>query len=227
MKCRWYEEQLERDEAQLWSHGRPSSQLLAHARECAVCGQTVNRELQLRELFIELAESSRRAEPSESVRQNLRAEVEAIRARRKPRPKLVWAFAVAAAALICVVVGLAVLQKRGSAPSLAAEKQSAAPVVEPSKVEPVHSEQAATTGNSPVATVKRSSPRPGAPPRKTTTDFYPTVVCDSLTCAGPGIEVRVQMPASPLLRPGSAGTTVTADLLVGEDGVVRGIRVLE
>jgi hypothetical protein len=225
MKCQWYEEQLARNEVQLWSHGRPLPQLLAHARECEACGRLVNGELQLRELFIELAESSQRAEPSESVRRRLLAEVDTLRTAGKPRRKLVLAFALAAAALICVVVGLAVMQKRTNAPSVANQKQAAQPTVEASKVERVRSE-AAVVPNAKAGSVKRSTEAVSGQ-KAPTNDFYPTVVCDSLTCAGPSIQVRVQVPASPLLRAGNAGGTVTADLLVGEDGVVRGIRVLE
>jgi hypothetical protein len=53
--------------------------------------------------------------------------------------------------------------------------------------------------------------------------------CDELSCGGAMDVIRVQLPASTAaLAPAlSSGGPVFADVLVGSDGIARGIRVVE
>jgi hypothetical protein len=62
---------------------------------------------------------------------------------------------------------------------------------------------------------------------ETANDFYPMVMCDSITCAGPAVTVRVELPASQFSARRSSGRKIMADLLVGDDGLVRGVRLLQ
>ena len=62
------------------------------------------------------------------------------------------------------------------------------------------------------------------------TGFRSLMYCDELTCAGAMEVIRVQLP-TPILRlpsaPARANALVSADVLVGPDGIARGIRVVE
>ena len=61
-------------------------------------------------------------------------------------------------------------------------------------------------------------------------DFRSLMYCDELSCSGPMEVIRMQLPASDLLfAPGSnsANGTVLADVLVGPDGIARGIRIVQ
>ena len=62
------------------------------------------------------------------------------------------------------------------------------------------------------------------------TRFQSLMYCDSFSCSGAMDVIRVRLP-SPVLRTtpfsGGAGSLVSADVLVGPDGIARGIRVVE
>ena len=61
-------------------------------------------------------------------------------------------------------------------------------------------------------------------------DFRSLMYCDELSCGGVMELIRVQLPSGGVV-PGSASTaaggTVIADVLVGPDGIARGIRIVE
>ena len=62
------------------------------------------------------------------------------------------------------------------------------------------------------------------------TGFRSLLYCDQISCAGAMDVIRVQLPSSVLgLTPASARTNsaVFADVMVGPDGIARGIRVVE
>jgi hypothetical protein len=57
--------------------------------------------------------------------------------------------------------------------------------------------------------------------------FHSLMFCDELSC-GEALEViRVQLPSSAGMLAASGGQPVFADVLVGPDGIARGIRVVE
>lgn len=60
--------------------------------------------------------------------------------------------------------------------------------------------------------------------------FHSLVYCDQISCPGAMEVIRVELPA-PVLglaqAPGQSGGMVSADVLVGADGIARGIRVVE
>ena len=61
--------------------------------------------------------------------------------------------------------------------------------------------------------------------------FVPLIYCDELNCATPGEIVRVEIPASSLPMMGLVSDNrsgpVRADVVVGEDGVARAIRLVD
>jgi hypothetical protein len=223
MNCNWYEQQVAAAQIDLWPNNRPSPELLSHARSCESCGQLIDRELQLRMVLTELADSSRRSEPSPAVKHNLLAALHATYPVRSKRKSFVPRFALAAA-IVCLGIGIALFYHPHPRPNNVVITTHA-PQTPPKTVSPTFS--AAT-----VATV--STPKPTRPSHKrvqqqavSTNDFYPLVMCDSITCASPTVAVRVELQASPLAGRDGKSRNVMADLLVGEDGLVRGVRVLQ
>ena len=74
--------------------------------------------------------------------------------------------------------------------------------------------------------MEAAAPRDGSFPRA----FQSLVYCDQISCPGALEVIRVQLPA-PVLglgeAPARAGGMISADVLVGADGIARGIRVTE
>ena len=60
-------------------------------------------------------------------------------------------------------------------------------------------------------------------------DFRGLIYCDELSCSGAMDMIRVQLPSSMIARPTSAfratSSPVFADVLIGADGIARGIRI--
>lgn len=88
------------------------------------------------------------------------------------------------------------------------------------------------------AEIKRSHPAMGRrsalrPPTTLTLplpNFRSLMYCDELSCGGVMDVIRVQLPSAGIgLEPASTGggSTVIADVLVGPDGIARGIRIVE
>jgi hypothetical protein len=62
------------------------------------------------------------------------------------------------------------------------------------------------------------------------TEFQSLMYCDQLSCAGTMDVIRMQLPASAedsAPASGTANGTVLADVLVGADGIARGVRIVE
>ncbi len=222
MTCTWYEQELAKDAVDLWPSGRPSPALLDHARTCTTCDRIVQHELELKLQLVGLAQKHRAIEPSPSVKRNLLAELDMLHPAHAPRPSRFWYYALATA-IICVVVALVIARR----PHPVAPTLASTPAVQP---EPIAPETTSTTApTTPTVVTRHERPaRRHSPAARTTSnaDFYPVVMCDSVTCAGPALTVRVQLPRSPLATRGS-NKPVMADLLVGEDGLVRGVRLLQ
>ncbi len=81
----------------------------------------------------------------------------------------------------------------------------------------------------------RSSRQPRRAPQLATTkspsfeDFRSLMYCDALSCSGAMQLIRVQLPSSAAYEPaaGSPDGAIYADVLVGADGIARGIRVVQ
>ena len=226
MTCAWYEKQLANQGVELWRNGRPSATLLEHARGCSQCDRLVEHELRLKLMFTELAEQTHAAEPGAQVKRNLLAELEAMRPKKVARFSWVPRFAIAAAVVACLVLAFVLVRRATDRKDVAKSPEpQPSPAVQAPVVEPAAPVVAAGKKNLPK--VRAAASRQSSEAVETANDFYPTVMCDSITCAGPAVTVRVELPASPLSARRSNGGRVMADLLVGEDGLVRGVRLLQ
>ena len=219
MSCPWYEQRFVEDGEQLWLEGRPSTEFAAHARECVACTKLIRAESQLRPLLGELARSSRDAAPSATVRNVLLDQLRAHRPVRKPAFMARLAFAVVV--LVCLAAIPAVWHfiksRRLPAPETVKAIIPPPPSMETATQPPTQTASLRNPVRPPSTQAKLPASRDG---------FYPVVMCDSLSCDGPTVQVRVELPASPLAARGTSRRVVT-DLLVGEDGLVRGVRVLQ
>lgn len=229
MKCGWYEERVELGDVELWRNERPAAALIEHARSCAVCDQLVAAELELKLKFRELADTSRDAEPSASVKSALLAELAVGQPQRRAWvPRLAFALA----AVTVLIVGIVWLRymvqpQRNNLAAAPEQVVPQRPVVAESAAQPAKPQERIKNVHRRMKTIPalsaKSADKAGAPTANAN-DFYPVMMCDSLSCAGPTVAIRVEMPVSPL---SGSNRKVLADLLVGEDGQVRGVRVLQ
>jgi hypothetical protein len=137
------------------------------------------------------------------------------------------------AALAAVIVVTALLSLPGRRPLVQTESHEPAIVsTSPSahtpsttaiKTEPVHSAE------------NRALQRPAMQPgimreHPVAADFRSLIYCDELSCGGLLAVIRVQLPASDVAHTpasNSPSDTVLADVLVGSDGIARGIRIVQ
>lgn len=81
----------------------------------------------------------------------------------------------------------------------------------------------------PVAAVKRSTAAQATTAASTreSAGYVPLMLCDPLICSGDEQVIRMELPASGSgTADGSPGQTVLADVVIGEDGLVRGMRIV-
>lgn len=103
----------------------------------------------------------------------------------------------------------------------------------PQLVHPSKPRSRATRANAAARTAQASplptTPIPASLPNSAAEEFRSLMYCDELSCGGGMDVVRVQLPSSELgLVPGAAqaGRVVSAEVLVGADGIARGIRIV-
>jgi hypothetical protein len=80
-----------------------------------------------------------------------------------------------------------------------------------------------------VIAAKRSAPVPAktATSVSETAGYVPLMLCDPLICSGDEQVVRMELPVmGSASADGSPGQTVLADVVIGEDGLVRGMRIV-
>ena len=81
----------------------------------------------------------------------------------------------------------------------------------------------------PVVAVKRSTAVQATTAASTreSAGYVPLMLCDPLICSGDEQVVRMELPAMGSgSADGASGQTVVADVVIGEDGLVRGIRIV-
>lgn len=159
--------------------------------------------------------------------------------RRKANSVAVFAWRIAVAA---VMVGAAILffSARRPVPNSVSgqsvqrevppSQATHAPLARSSEVHPVHAQRPAGHRRTAVGGeqgVFSSEEALGLP-----SDFFRGLMyCDPLSCAGTMDMIRVQLPSSVVATPQAVLTRtndlVTADVLVGPDGIARGIRIEE
>ena len=156
--------------------------------------------------------------------------------RRRIAPKaLVWSVAAVAGLLMAGLLTFAVKRNanttaRPHAVELAKGPQSLNPsttntaVLGKNKIRP-------RTANADAPKVRRAQPAVSATATPSLSDgFRSLMYCDQMSCAEAMQVIRVQLPdsfAEPMRTSASTNGVVFADVLVGPDGIARGIRIVE
>jgi hypothetical protein len=140
-----------------------------------------------------------------------------------------WSVAAAALALVAALLYFA----EGTSTRTLAQPQLIRPVAPAPSLSPVATASQSSRPKSPRMVVPKTQPRPSAPTEATLTSPLPSgfrslMYCDELSCGDVMEVIRVQLPPSPFLITGMGGSRpISADVLVGSDGIARGIRVVE
>jgi hypothetical protein len=204
---------------------------LAHARVCTECREHLAEAQLLTETLAALAEESAEAQAPPHLEANL---LMAVRRRRR-RPAVRWQpWAVAGAATVLFAVALALPRWEGPSrtqPGQTVADQPAAPVQAPA----VNHEVAPQPHAAPPAGKKSSHQQAPYDLDRAVwaTDFVPVPFSDSLMPDEDAAVVRVRMPRSELASLGfpvsEDGTTqlIKADLLIGQDGQPRAVRLVQ
>jgi hypothetical protein len=157
---------------------------------------------------------------------------------RRLRPTAVMRWSVAAAAALVVAALLFSARKpvvvtapKAGQPIAALPREQvvtkSAPIAEKHPTRPVLAAVKQKHALRPLERPAISSPRVANPIPE---EFRSLMYCDELSCAGAMDMIRVQLPSAMIARPvGWMQTTsaVNADVLVGPDGIARGIRIVE
>lgn len=241
-ELRWYFEDHLRDAEVRSARGAVAE----HVAKCADCARFVAEQRELGRSLREIRESVGSVPQSldNSVLLNYRRHVaDQARSSRaiidgRFRLRLAWGFAAMAAGVL-LIAGILLLSKR-STNNIAVSpntKQTGTTSAREVRTSPAP-EQARTPKTKP-AMAKRV--RPSTPEHKVNAPvrvvrslpegFRSLMYCDELSCPQDMEMIRVQLPSSAMPRQVSGflqtSGSVTADVLVGPDGIARGIRFEE
>lgn len=229
----------ERPAGDLWSRIE-SAEISSHLAICTECARVVKRHQQVAETLQLVQDPD--CKPSTALdaavianyRRQMSESKRAIPLVSTPdfRPLAILAWSVAAAAL--VFAAILFFHPRREITKIAVPPSEIRTQSRPGQIaqKPATTEDAtAQTRN--VAARNKSSRRsvssePGDLPQEA---FRSLMYCDELSCSDAMEMIRLQLPASFVTRPmpgaQPANGVVTADVLVGPDGIARGIRIEE
>jgi hypothetical protein len=240
-ELRWYFEDHLRDAEVRCARGAVAE----HAATCADCARFVAEQRELGRSLREIRESPGPVPQSvdTSVLLNYRRHMADQSTRHqvsihgKFRPRLAWSFAAIGVGLL-VGVGFLLFSTQPAINTTA----------HPTAI-PTDTVSAREAPKSPASEVRRRTPKPvkarrvlpSAPERTASLPvrsvrslpegFRSLMYCDELSCPQDMEMIRVQLPSSAMPRQVSGflrtGGSVTADVLVGPDGIARGIRLEE
>lgn len=218
-----------------------SAEMAGHAATCVECTRFMEEQAALQKSLRLVRESVAPVPESLDARvlASFRSQSSAPKPvisfpRRTPILRRTAAIAAIAAALLVAAMVYITARKPAVSTSQAAQPQvpvqtKTAPAIAPTPV-PVHAQAAPVPKHSrrgiarpALASNQHSDPVPDR--------FRSLMYCDELACAAPMDVIRVQLPSDFVARPArglvSTGTAVTADVLIGPDGIARGIRIVE
>lgn len=230
-------EDLRRNEAELCKDCAEVIEHVAHCPECnrfAEMQRELARSLRLaRESAPELP-ASLDAAVLENYRRNTPAPG-AIRLPGKPRPY--WVLRWSAGCAVVIVVATLLLLSRGrpavTAPRSAVVQHPTAPQQAHTEAVqasiPVHAQpKRVRTVARPVKHSPSSTVGPVLAGNPLPAEFSSLMFCDELSCGGAMEMIRVQLPypvEGAAVGPAQSNGVVVADVLVGADGIARGIRI--
>ncbi len=230
---------------------------LAHARECATCGEWLQSQKLLGGALQVLRADTAQCEAGPQVEQavlrafRMQGFEPAVDERPERAAPAAWKLsrffelgayaAIAAALIVGIFLGARVWRDRQSAPVRA--QLPAATAVQPDNSEKValtrdskpadgaQLEMARDSSNTATARVLASSVKRPRSLREVATDgsvdrqgFVALMFCDPLICSGEEEVIRMELPGSASSADG--GQPVIADVVVGEDGLVRAMRIV-
>ncbi len=212
-----------------------------HLAQCAECARFVEARCELGAGLRLLGESS--AEPSAALeaavlanyRRQVTGHLSVARSRRGRFTAVCWTAAAAATlALVAALlfhpartVEISHVEMDSPLPASGAQ-----PVTSTKTTNRVPWTNTASSPKSGLLSAKRSRRAPQLETAKNlaSEDFRSLMYCDPLSCGGAMQLIRVQLPSSAAAFesvPASADGAIYADVLVGSDGIARGIRVVQ
>ena len=236
--------------------GREKIEALAHTEECSRCAEYLQEERRLSLRLGFLSQVMQAQEAPAQLESVLMAAFREHAAQASENSSIplhagprfwahqkfwVWgARAAALAAIFALVIGLESGNRVPSQAPSSAASNTQGPQAETAPVTSAVVKQHELNERHPAIQISKRGhavvPGARAPAHEETTladssGFIPLVYCDELNCGTPGDVVRVELPASSLPIMGFASTNVTgpirADVVVGEDGVARAIRLVD
>ena len=232
-----------------------STEIAAHTGICVDCGRFVEEQRELATGLRVVRESAPDVPASldASVLASYRGlAAEEVNSRRLAHPRrrinMIAAFAWTAALAAAVIIAneelrfvvpteeAAASAKQAAAPQVQAEGQSPVPITTMPKTitaRSAHSGIARKRLRKPAAVFQRTVtnvPEAADANDSQPLEFRGLMYCDELSCGGPMEMIRVQLPPSAarlISGPTPNNEVVYADVLVGPDGIARGIRILK
>jgi hypothetical protein len=223
--------------------GADSAEVAAHLVTCADCGRFVEAQQEMETNLRLVRESA--PQPSAAldatVLTNYRKQAEewlvsagATPARRQPSVGVLrWSGGLAAVVLVAAVLFLS----RKNPPTMVTQSPAAPLAAVSQPTDTSHREEnhsLVTTREVPHPAAYRARNRRPVPSAATLVNPIPVgfrslMYCDELSCSGSMEMIRVQLPSSAAFASTSTQTNsvVLADVLVGPDGIARGIRIVE
>jgi hypothetical protein len=211
-----------------------------HLAHCSECARFVEARRKLGAELRLLRESA--PEPSAAlgaaVLANYRRRItgDPTLGRSRTRRFTIVAWTTAAAAVLALAGALLLHPARRLETSNSKMESTQPPVAEAGTFEKGANRVPLTNAASSPKTRLRSARRPRRAPQVATTkgpafeDFRSLMYCDALSCGGAMQLIRVQLPSSAAaFEPAAAAPygAIYADVLVGSDGIARGIRVVQ
>jgi hypothetical protein len=202
---------------------------LEHAAHCALCAERMTDAAALAEVSELMSQSAREEQTPSHVEASLLTAFRSHQRRASWRRSLEWASVGAAAAVLLIFLWTANGRWRGQsspAPKKDVSTQSRMPLDAKAEPAPIQSEAVAAT--SAAKTKITSAQEPYA-----ASDFVPVPFTGGVTADDPGMVVRVQLTRASLAQLGYpvAETPdedlILADVLVGEDGWPRGVKLIQ
>ena len=218
-----------------------SPRVAEHLAHCAECARFIEARRELGAGLRLVRESV--PEPSEalkaSVLANYRAQISGghptlVRSRTRRFTTVAWTMA--AAAVLALAGALLLHPARRLETSNSKIESAQPPIVETGTFEKGTNSVPWTNAASSPKTRLRTAQQPRRAPQVATTkspvfeDFRSLMYCDALSCGGDMQLIRVQLPSSAAaFEPAAAAPygAIYADVLVGSDGIARGIRVVQ
>jgi hypothetical protein len=230
MDCKHFDSMLEDLERDASMRAGARDQALQHAEDCAYCRARLTAARLLSLELGALAKHDERLQAPAQVEANL---LGAFRERTRRRSRVWWGLGWAGAAATVVIAAwlLAEHPWRGSGSSAGPKIQAVVPAGTLHSVSPATADKGRNETAEALAPGKGSRPVPRRVAADTASDFI--ALSTSSYPLGDGMVVRVELPRSaPALvglpiPSGDVSGTVTADVVLGQDGLARAIRFVQ